>query len=257
MKKTLITLLAVFAFLSVGYTYAEEIQSGKDNKKAGWYFVRGKDHQPSGAQTEIDISKYNACYLGDTSQKFIYLTFDNGYENGNTPKILDVLKEKNVPAAFFLTKPYIVENPEIVKRMADEGHLPCNHSISHKSFPTLSDEQIASEINGLAQIYNEQTGKEMPKFFRPPMGEYSERVLDLTNQLGYKTVFWSFAYQDWLVDNQPPASEALTRFTAGLHNGEIALLHAVSSANTESLASMIDAAREQGYEFRSLYDLPD
>ncbi len=226
------------------------------NDKKSWYFVKNKEHKPPSAQNTIDIDDYNAYYLGDIEEKTIYLTFDCGYENGFTPKILDVLKEKNVPAAFFLTKPYIKNEPELVKRMIDEGHLPCNHSVNHKSSPDLTAEQLTKEINDLAEYFNEQTGYDMPKFFRPPMGEYSERTLAATYNLGYKTIFWSFAYKDWIVKEQPGKAVAYKTVVDNWHNGEIMLLHAVSQSNTEALADIIDNAREQGYEFKSLYDLP-
>lgn len=226
------------------------------NKKMGWYFSRNKEGEPPSAQKEFDISQYGGYYLGDTAKKVIYLTFDEGYENGYTEKILDVLKEKNVPAAFFVTQTYIRDNVELVKRMAAEGHLVCNHSVKHKSFPSLSDDEIASELKGCEDYYKETIGYEMPKFFRPPMGEYSARVLDIINKQGYKTIFWSFAHKDWEVDNQPSADTAYQRFMKDLHNGSIPLLHAVSSANTQALPRMIDSAREMGYEFVSLNELP-
>jgi peptidoglycan-N-acetylmuramic acid deacetylase len=226
------------------------------NKKMGWYFVRRNNGKPPAAQQDFDFREFGAYYLGDTEQKALYLTFDEGYENGYTEKILDILKEKNVPAAFFVTQTYIRDNIEIVKRMADEGHLVCNHSVRHKSFPTLSDEEIVTELNECADYYKEVINAEMPKFFRPPMGEYSARVLDVVNKQGYKTIFWSFAYKDWEINNQPSPEETFQKFMKDLHNGEITLLHAVSKANTEALGRVIDKARESGFEFYSLNDLP-
>lgn len=228
---------------------------GLSNKKASWYFNPNNEHVPPTAQNEIDLKKYNAYYLGDTSEKVIYMTFDQGYENGYTAKILDVLKEKEVPAAFFILNSYLKANKDLVVRMADEGHIVANHSVSHYSMPDLDDDKVISEIEGVAENYKELTGLEMPKFFRPPMGEYSERVLAITSNLGYKTVFWSFAYKDWEVDNQPGRDVALSTVMKRHHNGCIMLLHSVSSSNAEALADMIDSLRAEGYVFKSLYDI--
>ncbi|MDR3091978.1 MAG: delta-lactam-biosynthetic de-N-acetylase [Clostridiales bacterium] len=231
--------------------------SGLPNEKMSWYFGKNKEHKPPSVQSVFPLAPLGGYYLGDAEQKEIYLTFDEGYENGYTEKILDVLKEKGATAAFFVTKPYVRDNPGLIKRMADEGHLVCNHSVSHKSFPSLSQEQTFEELDGLASYYKEQTGLEMPRFFRPPMGEYSQRTLDIARQMGYKTIFWSFAYMDWVTDKQPAPSETVDRFITYSHNGEIALLHAVSSANAAALPEIIDKMRERGYVFKSLNDLPE
>lgn len=225
------------------------------NEKKGWYFNRNKNHQPPTAQREFDISQFSAYYLGNINEKVVYLTFDEGYENGFTETILDTLKEKNVKAAFFLTKPYIKNNIELVKRMVDEGHLALNHSNTHPSFPTLSDDEIYNELQSTQDYFKEVTGYDMPKFFRPPMGEYSARTLDLTYKMGYKTIFWSFAYKDWEVDNQPGADYAYKTVMNDLHNGSIMLLHAVSKSNTEALSNIIDSIQELGYRFGSLNEL--
>ena len=226
------------------------------NKKNGWYFNRNKEHVPPTATRDFDIRQFDGHYLGDTSRKVIYLTFDEGYENGYTEKILDVLLEKQVTAAFFVTKPYILSEPELIQRMVDEGHIVGNHSVSHKSFPDLSDEDIEWELAETARAFKEVTGQDMPLFFRPPMGEYSARTLAVTMNTGYKSIFWSFAYKDWETYNQPGKAVAYETIMNDLHNGQIALLHAVSSSNTEALPDIIDSFREHGYEFLSLYDLP-
>ena len=231
---------------------------GFSNETMRWYFVRPPElHQTPGAQEKIDISKFGAYYLGDTSQKELYLTFDEGYENGYTEKILDVLLEKDVPAAFFVTKSYIRSNPELIKRMIAEGHVVGNHTIRHKSSPSLSEAEMIAELTGVADYFKEVTGREMPPFFRPPMGEYSERVLAITQEQGYHTIFWSFAYEDWKENKQPGAAAAHKKVVDGLHNGAILLLHAVSSSNAEAMADIIDSARAKGYEFKSLYKLPN
>jgi len=218
--------------------------------------MKNSEHQPTRGAAEIDISAYDGYYLGDTSKKYIWLTFDSGYENGYTASILDTLKEKNVQAAFFCVGTYIRDNPELTKRMADEGHLVVNHSEKHPSMPDIDDHRILDEIYSPAKRYKELTGADMPLFFRPPSGEYSERAMYITKEAGYKTIFWSFAYQDWLVDEQPGKEKALKTLMDNLHNGEILLLHAVSSSNSEALPEFIDAVKAQGYEFKSLYDLP-
>lgn len=225
------------------------------NETKGWYFNRNPNHTPPTAQKEIDISKYNGYYLGNVEEKVVYLTFDQGYENGYTNKILDILKEKNVKATFFLLKSYIKNNNDIVKRMIEDGHVLANHSDTHPSLPSLSDEKVISEIEEVERYLKEQTGYTIDKFFRPPMGEYSERTLAITNDLGYKTIFWSFAYKDWLVDDQPTKEVAYETVMDNLHNGSIVLLHSVSSANTEALSDIIDSIKEQNYRFGSLYEL--
>lgn len=228
---------------------------GLPNVKYGWYFNPNDKHVPPTASEKVNIDLYNAHYLGDTTQKIIYLTFDEGYENGFSSKILDVLKEKNVKAAFFVTKPYIQKNTELIKRMAQEGHIVGNHSVKHLSFPDLSDEQIKNELLETAEAYKEVTGMDMPKIVRPPMGEYSERTLAVTKNTGYKTIFWSFAYKDWLTDAQPGKDAAYNTVMSRYHNGAVMLLHAVSQSNTEALGDIIDSLREQGYSFGSLDDI--
>ena len=231
---------------------------GFSNDIMRWYFVRPTEaHKTPGAQEKIDIAQFGAYYLGDTSQKELYLTFDEGYENGYTEKILDVLLEKDVPAAFFVTKSYIRANPELIERMIAEGHVVGNHTVRHKSSPSLSEADMIAELSGVADYFKEVTGREMPPFFRPPMGEYSERVLAIAQKAGYHTIFWSFAYEDWKQDKQPGAAAAHKRVVDGLHNGAILLLHAVSSSNTEAMGDIIDSARSMGYKFKSLYELPN
>ena len=230
--------------------------NGLSNKKIGWYFGANDTHDTPSSPREADyLDKYDAYYVGDTSQKAIYLTFDEGYENGYSSKILDVLKEKDVKAAFFVTKSYIASNQELIKRMVDEGHVVGNHSVRHLSSPDLSDDELKNELTETADYFKEVTGQEMPHVFRPPMGEFSERTLAVTQSLGYKTIFWSFAYRDWLVDEQPGKQAAYDKIMAHYHNGAIPLLHAVSQSNTEALGDVIDSLREKGYTFASLEDL--
>ena len=237
-----------------GSPYAGDVLS---NHALSWYYGKNADYQPPTGNPAFDVRPFGGYYLGDINRRDIFLTFDEGYENGYTAKILDVLLEKDVPAAFFVTKSYIERNPELIQRMIEEGHVVGNHSVSHKSSPSLTDEELRWEIEETARFYKAQTGQDMPGLFRPPMGEYSARTLQITQDLGCKTIFWSFAYQDWLVDQQPTAAYAFEEIVSHMHNGAVPLLHAVSQANTEALPDVIDALRAEGFTFRALTELPE
>lgn len=230
-----------------------EDTSTLSNKKIGWYFTRGKDHaQPTfGKDLTVPADKYDAIYLKPADEKIIYLTFDEGYENGYTGQILDTLKEKNVKATFFITGPYLKKEKELVKRMVDEGHEVGNHTVNHPSMPSLTDEEVEKEVLDLDRSFYEEYGKSM-KYLRPPMGEFSERTLSITRSLGYTNVFWSFAYRDWETDNQKGKDYAYNSVINALHPGEVMLLHAVSKDNADALGDIIDTAREMGYEFGEL-----
>ncbi|MGL5085339.1 MAG: delta-lactam-biosynthetic de-N-acetylase, partial [Clostridium sp.] len=213
-----------------------------DEGELNWYFVaRGKGNLPEGAKESIlFIADYDAYFLGKTSEKVLYLTFDEGYENGNTPKILDILKDEQVPAAFFVVGPYLKGYPDIIKRMDAEGHLVCNHTQHHPSMAKITDpDKFTSEFTSVEEQYKNIIGKDMPKYFRPPMGKYSKNSLKKTKELGYKTIFWSFAYRDWLVDDQPSEEYAIKKITDGAHPGAIMLIHAVSNTNTKVLKTVI------------------
>ncbi|MEA4816574.1 MAG: delta-lactam-biosynthetic de-N-acetylase [Lachnospiraceae bacterium] len=227
------------------------------NDKKSWWFKRNSEHTPPSAQMEIDIRQYGGYYLGNTDERVIYLTFDEGYENGYTSKILDVLKENDVKAAFFVTEPYIEKDPELILRMKNEGHVVGNHTTTHPEMPSLTDDELFGEITQCENAYAELTGEPMDKFLRPPGGVYSIRTLEKTLAAGYKTIFWSYAYKDWEVDNQPGTVEAYNMFVNNYHNGAIILLHAVSQSNTEALNSIIKTMKEKGYRFASLYELPE
>ena len=188
---------------------------------------------------------------GNNEYKNIYLTFDLGYEAGYTSTILDSLKEKNVKGTFFITAHYLNTAEDLVKRMIDEGHIVGNHTVNHKSMPEISDEEIKTELMTLNQTLYEKFGYEM-KYMRPPKGEFSERTLSITDSLGFKTVMWSFAYVDWNEDSQPSKEEAMNKVVSNFHNGEIMLLHATSKTNSEIMGDIIDEARNNGYEFKSL-----
>ena len=228
-------------------------EASLSNKKIEWGIQRKNNHeQPNLGQKNVElINKYNGMALGDSEKKYIYLTFDLGYEAGYTAKILDALKENNVKGAFFITAHYVNTAGDLVKRMIDEGHIVGNHTVNHKSMPSLSDEELKSEVMKLHQKVYEKFNYEM-KYMRPPKGEYSERTLKLSEKLGYKTVMWSFAYVDWDEKKQPSEEEAMQKIISNLHNGEIMLLHATSKTNSDIMDKMIKKVKEEGYEIRSL-----
>jgi peptidoglycan-N-acetylmuramic acid deacetylase len=227
-----------------------------DNTKYSWYIIRRNDHQPPGTGSKLSelSTKYRAVFLGDTSRKVVYLTFDEGYEYGFTPKILDILKENNVKAAFFITMPYLNKHLDLVERMVNEGHIVGNHSVSHPSLPELSDEKVINEIEELSVAFKSKTGQNM-KCFRPPMGEFSERTLAISNDLGYRNIFWSSAYDDWDVNKQKGADYAYKMTMDNIHNGNVLLLHAVSESNTEALDRIIRDLKSQGYSFGTLDEI--
>lgn len=191
-------------------------------------------------------SKYGACAVNDEENRII-LTFDQGYENGYTPKILDTLKEKGVQAIFFLTGDYAKKEPELVKRMIDEGHTLGNHGMKHLSLPTLNENGFNEEIMSLHNYVLDEYGYEM-QYLRPPCGEYSEQSLEFAHKNGYKTLFWSYAYVDWMVDKQPEPSTSLENLVNSAHSGEIILLHSVSKTNAEILDDAIDRIRDKGFK---------
>jgi len=227
-----------------------------DNTKYGWGMRILPNHQipDIGAKAKELIDKYHAIFTGNTSEKVVYLTFDEGYEAGNTAKILDILKSNDVKAAFFITGAFIKSEPNLVQRMVDEGHIVGNHTVNHVSLPTVSDAKATDEINRLAQMYYELTHQTM-KYLRPPSGEYSERSLCVTNALGYRTVFWSIAMADWVPLKGGP-DEAYSTVMDRLHNGAVILLHAVSPDDIQVLDKLIKDIKAQGYRFGTLDEIP-
>ncbi len=204
-------------------------------------------NRPLGAiSAQAQYGDKGALFIGEESEKRLWLTFDEGYENGYTPQILDTLKEKQVKAVFFVTYDYCVKNPELIKRMIEEGHTVGNHTWSHPSLPECSPDELQAEISLLHDYVEDSFGYEM-YVMRPPMGEFSERTLACAKELGYTTVLWSFAYPDWDVNNQPDKTEALQKITSKTHNGAVYLLHAVSQTNTEILGDVIDYWLQNGY----------
>lgn len=230
--------------------------SALDPTGSGWGFVRVKGSPPELPQKQIDmLEKYNGVYLDHSGEKYLYLTFDEGYENGFTPVILDVLAKTETPAAFFVTGPYLEKESALIQRMIDEGHIIGNHTVHHLNLPKQPADTVAAEITGLNDRCLELYGYEM-KYMRPPEGEFSERTLAVTNDLGMKTIMWSFAYKDWDVNTQKGADYAYESVMPYLHDGAVILLHAVSSDNASALERIINAAKQQGFVFRSLDELP-
>ncbi len=226
-----------------------------DNTLYSWWFKRNDNHEKSGCQEDFDITQYQAYYTVPVSEKKIYITFDCGYENGYTADILDTLKEEQVPAAFFVTQTFIRDNVELAKRMKEEGHLVCNHTVTHPCMPEKSISQQRDELLKCEQFMKEATGYEMDLFFRPPKGEYSQRTLQMAKDLGYTTIFWSMAYLDYDVNNQPSSAHVVEHFTKYYHPGAIPLLHNVSVANRDALKQVIQNLKKEGYSFGTLYDL--
>lgn len=224
-------------------------------KPIGWGMVRNSEHKTPeiSKSTKELIDKYGAIFTGDESSKVIYLTFDEGYENGYTPTILDILKDRNVKAAFFVTGSYVKQHPDYVKRMIDEGHIVGNHTMTHPSLPTITDEKIKQEAEGVDNLLMDRFGIKT-KYLRPPQGEYTERTLKVTKEMGYTTVFWSLAFRDWLPLPGGP-QESFDTVMNNLHPGTVILLHAESKDDTEALPKIIDSIRGEGYEFKTLNDI--
>lgn len=212
---------------------------------------------PVGNATASDLAQYDAYYLGDTTKKVIYLTFDCGYENGYTGQILDTLKQHQAPAAFFVVGNMIESAPDLIRRMAQEGHIVGNHTCHHPDMSAISDQAaFKKELDDLAALYQQTTGRELPKFYRPPQGKYSQENLKQAQALGYRTVFWSLAYVDWYVDNQPTQEQAYAKLLPRIHDGAIVLLHSTSRTNAEILDDLLTRWEEMGFTFASLEELP-
>lgn len=211
---------------------------------------------PQGEATTEFLAEYDAYFHGFAEGKrSLFLTFDAGYEDGNTEKILDSLKEMGIPAAFFVTGSYIKHNPDIVKRIVDDGHLVCNHTMTHPDTTQLNSANFSTELKKVEEEYKAIVGSEMPKYYRPPSGVFSQENLRDAKAMGYKTVLWSIAYRDWHKE-QPTHKEAFSKTIPKLHPGAIVLLHTTSTTNAAILAEWIEQCHELGYIFRNLDDLP-
>ncbi|MEI4791008.1 delta-lactam-biosynthetic de-N-acetylase [Bacillus sp. FJAT-53060] len=252
MKKYMLICLCAL-FISTPLSEAAAVS----NKPIYWGFAKNKEHKPADAGKELTalLKKYDAFYLGNTKKKVIYFTFDNGYENGYTPKILDVLKKHQVPGTFFVTGHFVKDQPQLVKRMVEEGHIIGNHSYHHPDLTKKSMTEIKEELDSVNEAVYKITGKQDNLYLRPPRGVFSERVLKETKKLGYQTVFWSVAFVDWHIHHQKGKQYAYDQMMKQAHPGAIYLLHTVSRDNAEALDDAITSLKKQGYSFKSLDDL--
>ena len=259
-----LTALALFVSGSVWLYLQEEpsIQTAGEaavpaSAADGGLSFQTEGEAPIGNATAEDLARYGAYYLGDTGEKVIYLTFDCGYENGYTEAILDALKKHDAPAAFFVVGNMVETAPDIVRRMAAEGHIVGNHTYHHPDMSAISDQvSFQKELASLEDLYRETTGQELSKFYRPPQGKYSEENLRQAQALGYTTVFWSLAYVDWYVDDQPTAEAAYAKLLPRIHDGAIVLLHSTSATNAAILDELLTRWENMGYRFASLEELP-
>ena len=243
--------------LAVAIVVALSVFAGSALETGSWGLsFRQEGAAPIGNAGVDQLKQYDAVYIGDTTKKVLYLTFDAGYENGCTEKILDVLKKQEVPGAFFLVGNYIEKNADLVRRMAEDGHIVANHTMHHYDMSKIADPAVFSkELQDLEALYKETTGQEMRKFYRPPQGIYSEENLKLAQKLGYKTVFWSLAYVDWNNDAQPTKEQAFSKLIPRIHNGAVVLLHSTSRTNAEILDELLTRWKEMGYSFGAVEEL--
>ena len=253
-KRDLVILLLAFA---AAVAVAVSVFSGSALETGSWGLsFRQEGSPPIGTAGADQLRQFDAAYIGDTTQKVLYLTFDAGYENGCTEKILDVLKKHQVPAAFFLVGNYIEKNADLVRRMADEGHTVGNHTMHHPDMSIISDQgAFAKELQELEKLYRETTGQDLPKFYRPPQGTYSQENLRMAKELGYKTVFWSLAYVDWNNDAQPTREQAFAKLLPRTHPGAVVLLHSTSKTNAEILDELLTKWKKEGYRFGTMEEL--
>ena len=252
---------AVALLLAIICVLCGNVSALSDREACGWYVCRNTQHrQPTLDAAQAAAEKHHAYYVdrahGDTcEEKVLYLTFDAGYENGNVAKILDVLKEEQVPGAFFILKNLLTREQALVERMIAEGHTVGNHTLHHKDMTRLSDDDVRAELEGLATLYKETTGKEIKKYYRPPEGKYTLHHLDTVAELGYETIFWSFAYADWDNNKQPDPESAKKKILDNTHNGAVILLHPTSATNAAILSDLIHEWRKMGYHFGTLDSL--
>lgn len=259
--RSLLLLTGAFLFGSVLGHFSHPLYSTKATsvsaQSTGWglsFQEEGK--RPTGNASIDDLKQYNAYYASDTDQKIIYLTFDAGYENGNTPAILDALKKHHAPAVFFAVGNFIKDNPDLIRRILAEGHIIGNHTMTHPDLSQISSmDAFQKELQDVEELYTSLTGEPMTKFYRPPRGIYSTENLSMAKELGYSTFFWSLAYVDWIQDQQPSREEAFQKLLTRIHPGAIVLLHNTSSTNAEILDELLTKWEEMGYEFHSLKEL--
>lgn len=263
-KMTLTIILLAAAFLTgrgIAYVryekFGEQVISASGSVSSeNWGLGFGQEgSQPTGNASADELKQYDAHYVGDNTEKVIYLTFDAGYENGNTQPILDALKKHNVPATFFVVGHYLESAPELVKQMVADGHFVGNHTYHHLDMSSIaSKESFEKEMRDVENLFREITGTELAHFYRPPQGKYNTNNLKMAKELGYDTFFWSLAYVDWYQDKQPTREEAFKKLVGRIHPGAIVLLHSTSKTNGEILDELLSRWEEMGYTFRTLED---
>lgn len=256
---TIVFLLAMF-FLgrALAMTAQKEVPtSGVVSQVQNWGLGFGESGmQPSGNVSAEKLAEYDAYYVGDAQEKVIYLTFDAGFENGNTEPILDALKKHDAKGTFFVVGHYLETAPELIKRMVDEGHVVANHTYSHPDMSAISDRSaFMKELQDVEALYKEITGEEMLKYYRPPQGKFSVENLQMAKELGYKTFFWSLAYVDWYQNDQPTHEQAFGKLVPRIHPGAIVLLHNTSQTNGEIIDELLTKWEELGYRFGTLEEL--
>ncbi len=253
-KRDVALLLAAVAAAAAAALF---VFSGSALETGSWGLsFRQEGAAPIGNAGADQLRQYDAVYIGDTREKVLYLPFDAGYENGCTARILDTLRAHDVTAAFFLVGNYIEKNADLVRRMAEEGHIVGNHTMHHYDMSQIADEEaFAKELEDLEQLYRQTTGQELARYYRPPQGIYSEENLKMAQALGYRTVFWSLAYVDWNNDAQPTREQAFEKLLPRTHNGAVVLLHSTSQTNAQILDDLLTAWEEQGYRFGTLDEL--
>lgn len=246
----------LIASLLILFAFSTGVQPAKASSGYGWGYKKSSNHEiPDVGKYKEMLDKYGAYYADHSGEKNIYLTFDNGYEEGYTDQVLDVLKEENVPAAFFVTGHYVKSAPELVQRMVDEGHTVGNHSYHHPDFTIMTKEKVQKELETLEAAVAKVSDQKHMQYMRPPKGLFNEQMLKWSNDLGYTNIFWSLAFSDWKTDEQKGWKYAYDQVMDQVHPGAIILLHAVSSDNAEALSHLIKDLKEQGYTFKSLDDL--
>ncbi|WP_078395225.1 delta-lactam-biosynthetic de-N-acetylase [Shouchella patagoniensis] len=253
MKRIIAAVFLLFLFFSLttkpAYAY--------DNKTYNWSYKPASTHTPADTEPHYKdmLQQSGGYFIGDTNEKALYLTFDNGYENGYTEQVLDVLAEKRVPGAFFVTGHYLKTAGDLVKRMVNDGHIVGNHSFHHPSLPQANDQKLKEELDSVKAMFMDLTGEKEMHYLRPPRGEFSERTLMKSKELGYTNVFWSLAYKDWEVDKPKGKEYAYEQIMKRIHPGAVMLVHSVSPDNAAALADVIDECERLGYTFRSLDEL--
>lgn len=262
-KKKILLVVTLFAFAFLmgngAAVVVTECFTGTSETKSdtmNWGLSFQKDGEtPVGNSSSEELKKNNAFYVGDTNSKIIYLTFDAGFDNGNTEKILDALKKHQVSATFFVVGNFIETHPELVKRMEEEGHIVGNHSFHHPDMTSLSTEEAKKELMDMEEMYKNITGKDMIKVYRPPQGKYDDKTLQMAKEMGYKTFFWSLAYVDWYENDQPTKEEAFDKLLSRIHPGAVVLLHSTSSTNADIMDELLTKWEEMGYTFGKITDI--